>query len=126
LKEGSNISEIIEFEDYNSFKGLQYIRDIAFYIKHSSEIILKYKRFDGQTEKEYCFQPYLLREYLNRWYVIGLLSDTSEIRTFGLDRIVGLTGSGKRFKKDKNNDISLLFQNVIGINASVLDKPEGY
>lgn len=124
LKEGSNISEIIEFEDYNSFKGLQYIRDIAFSIKQGAEINLKYKRFDGETEKEYCFQPYLLREYLNRWYVIGLLSDTSEIRTFGLDRIVELHNLGKKFKKDKKRDIASLFRNVIGINASVQDKPE--
>lgn len=124
LKEGSNISEIIEFEDYNSFKGLQYIRDIAFSIKQGAEINLKYKRFDGETEKDYCFQPYLLREYLNRWYVIGLLSDTSEIRTFGLDRIVELNNSGNKFKKDKKRNIASLFQNVIGINASGQNNPE--
>ena len=124
LKEGSNIAEIIEFEDYNSFKGVQYIRDIAFFIKDGSEIKLKYKRFDATAEKEYCFQPYLLREYLNRWYVIGLLSDTYEIRTFGLDRIVGLQETGQKFKKEKINDILSLFQNVIGINASELDIAE--
>lgn len=124
LKEGSNIAEIIEFEDYNSFKGVQYIRDIAFFIKNGSEIRLKYKRFGAITEKEYCFQPYLLREYLNRWYVIGLLSGTQEIRTFGLDRIVGLQDSDLKFKKCKTNDLVALFRNVIGINASVQDVAE--
>jgi len=124
LKEGSNIAEIIEFEDYNSFKGVQYIRDIAFFIKDGSEIKLKYKRFDATTEKEYCFQPYLLREYLNRWYVIGLLSGSNEIRTFGLDRIVGVQDTGQKFKKDKINDILSLFRNVIGINASEQDIAE--
>ena len=118
LKEGSNISEYIEFEDYNTFKGLQYIREIAFFIKDGLEVRLKYKRFDAKTEKEYNFQPYLLREYLNRWYVIGLLSDTEEIRTFGLDRIVSLNNSGQKFKKCKSNSIVSLFRNVIGINAS--------
>ena len=118
LKEGSNIAEIIEFEDYNSFKGVQYIRDIAFFIKDGAEICLKYKRFDAIAEKEYCFQPYLLREYLNRWYVIGLLSGSNEIRTFGLDRIVGVKETGHQFKKEKLNDILSLFRNVIGINAA--------
>ncbi|NEW80792.1 MAG: WYL domain-containing transcriptional regulator [Mariniphaga sp.] len=124
LKEGSNIAEIIEFEDYNSFKGVQYIRDIAFFIKDGAEICLKYKRFDAQVEKEYCFQPYLLREYLNRWYVIGLLSDSNEIRTFGLDRIVGAQDTGRKFKKEKINDILSLFRNVIGINAAEQDIAE--
>ena len=117
LKEGSNISEYIEFEDYNTFKGLQYIREIAFFIKDGLEVRLKYKRFDAVTEKEYNFQPYLLREYLNRWYVIGLLAETDEIRTFGLDRIVSLHNSGQKFKKCKSNNIVSLFRNVIGINA---------
>jgi len=124
LKEGSNIAEIIEFEDYNSFKGVQFIRDIAFFIKDGAEICLKYRRFEAKTEKEYCFQPYLLREYLNRWYVIGLLSNTDEIRTFGLDRIVGIQDTGRKFKKDKMNDILSLFRNVIGINASEQDVAE--
>lgn len=121
LKEGSNIAEIIEFEDYNSFKGVQYIRDIAFFIKDGSEIKLKYKRFDVIVEKEYCFQPYLLREYLNRWYVIGLLSGSNEIRTFGLDRIVWIEESGHQFKREKINDVLSLFRNVIGITASKQD-----
>jgi len=124
LKEGSNIAEIIEFEDYNSFKGVQYIRDIAFFIRDGAEICLKYKRFDATAEKEYCFQPYLLREYLNRWYVIGLLSGVNEIRTFGLDRIVGVQDTGRKFKKEKINDVLSLFRNVIGINAAEQDIAE--
>ena len=124
LKEGSNITEIIEFEDYNSFKGVQFIRDIAFFIKDGAEICLKYRRFEAKNEKEYCFQPYLLREYLNRWYVIGLLSGSNEIRTFGLDRIVGLRDTGQKFKKCNTHAIVSLFRNVIGINASAQDIAE--
>ena len=124
LKEGSNITEIIEFEDYNSFKGVQFIRDIAFFIKDGAEICLKYRRFEAKNEKEYCFQPYLLREYLNRWYVIGLLSGSNEIRTFGLDRIVGLKETGQKFKKFNSHEIVSLFRNVIGINASQSDIAE--
>ena len=124
LKEGSIIAEIIEFEDYNSFKGVQFIRDIAFFIKDRAEICLKYRRFEAKTEKEYCFQPYLLREYLNRWYVIGVLSGTDEIRTFGLDRIVGVKETGQKFKKCKSDEIVSLFRNVIGINAAKQDIAE--
>jgi len=124
LKEGSDISEIIEFEEYHSFKGLGYIHDLAFYIKNGSEILLKYKRFNAEKEKEYCFHPYLLREYLKRWYVIGILDGTKEIRTFGLDRINSLQETGKKFKKLKQNIIAALFKNVIGITACEQDIPQ--
>jgi len=121
LKEGSSMAEMIEFEDYNSFKGLQFIRDIADSIQHHKELKLEYKRFDSGTSKNYLFQPYLLREYMNRWYVIGHLSDTNEIRTFGLDRIVGIAFSGTKFKKYRKNDVVRLFQNVVGIHAAESD-----
>ena len=117
LKEGSTISEVIEFEDYNTFKGLQFIRDIASFIQNRSEVMLEYKRFDSETVKSYHFQPYLLREYMNRWYAIGHLLETNEIRTFGLDRIVGIKDSGVKFKKSHKNDVVAMFQNVVGINA---------
>jgi len=117
LKGGSDISEIIEFEEYLSFKGLGYIHDIAFYIKNGSEVNLKYRRFNSEIEKEYCFQPFLLREYMKRWYVIGLLSGTDTIRTFGLDRIIHLKDTGKKFKKAGRNKIASLFSNIIGLTA---------
>ena len=123
LKEGSDLSEIIEFEEYHSFKGLGYIHDLAFYIKNGSEVNLKYKRFDSETEKQYCFKPFLLREYMKRWYVIGLLADSNEIRRFGLDRINFLSDSGKKFKKTGRNKIAAIFRNVIGITASEPDIP---
>jgi predicted DNA-binding transcriptional regulator YafY len=117
LKDGSTISEVIEFEDYNTFKGLQFIREIANCIQNRSEIRLEYKRFDSEMVKNYLFQPYLLREYMNRWYVIGHLSASDEIRTFGLDRIVAMKDSGVKFNKSRKNDVVAMFQNVIGINA---------
>jgi len=124
LKEGSTISEVIEFEDYNTFKGIQFIREIASYIQNRSEILLEYKRFDSETVKSYHFQPYLLREYMNRWYVIGHLKESSEIRTFGLDRIVGVQDVGTKFHKRRKNDVVAMFQNVIGINACEGNAPE--
>lgn len=74
--------------------------------------------------KEYSFHPFLLREYLNCWYVIGLLSGTNTISTFGLDRILRLNDSGKKFNKGERNKIAAIFRNVIGITAPEPDIPE--
>jgi predicted DNA-binding transcriptional regulator YafY len=124
LRDGSTIADIIEFEEYSSFKGLQYIRDIACCIQNSTEIRLEYKRFDSEVTKSYRLQPYLLREYMNRWYVIGHLAETNEIRTFGLDRVIDLHDLGVKFKKGGINDVISLFQNVVGINACEGTIPE--
>ena len=124
LKEGSNLFEIIEFEDFNSFKGIQWIKDFTLAIKTCNELTIRYKRFDSEEIKEYRFHPYLLREYLNRWYVVGTLSDTVEIRTFGLDRIVDFQVTSETFARNKELDIPGMFKSIIGIQVSAHDKPE--
>jgi hypothetical protein len=40
------------------------MQNLALSIMNCKEIRLVYKRFDSETEKEYLFNPYLLREYL--------------------------------------------------------------
>jgi predicted DNA-binding transcriptional regulator YafY len=124
LKKGLDISEILDFEDFHSFKGTGFMQNLALSIMNCKEIRLVYKRFDSETEKEYLFNPYLLREYLNRWYLIGFLADNNEIRTFGLDRIVNFSSTGKTFKNTEKQKITVLFKNVIGIHASFDNKPE--
>jgi predicted DNA-binding transcriptional regulator YafY len=61
---------------------------------------------------------------LNRWYIIGFLADNNEIRTFGLDRILNFSSTGKTFKNTEKQKITALFKNVIGIHASFDDQPE--
>lgn len=123
LKKGLDISDILDFEDFHSFKGTGWMQSLALAILNRRELLLVYKRFDAETEKEYLFQPYLLREYLNRWYVIGYLVNNHEIRTFGLDRIIRFSPSGKTFNQAEKQRISSLFKNVVGINAAETDKP---
>lgn len=60
---------------------------------------------------------------MNRWYIIGFLAENREIRTFGLDRIIHFSETGKRFKQKDRKKITDLFRHVVGINASVDDKP---
>lgn len=124
LKNGLDISEILDFKDFHSFKGTGLLQNLALNILNGREIQFVHKRFDAETEKEFLVQPYLLREYLNRWYLVGILSDTGEIRTFGLDRVLRFSVTGKTFKKSEKQRIANLFKYVIGIHASLDDNQE--
>lgn len=124
LKKGLDISEILDFEDFHTFKGSGFMHDLALAILKRRELLLIHKRFDAETEKEFKLQPYLLREYLNRWYLIGVDVNSNKIKTFGLDRIVNFSSTGKTFKNTEKQKIASLFKNVIGIHASFDDLPE--
>lgn len=123
LKQGLDISGILNFENYNSFKGTDFIQGLTLSIFNLKKLKLTYLRFNSETPKKYMFHPYLLREYMSRWYVIGFLAENREIRTFGLDRIIQFSETGKRFKQRDQKKITDLFRYVVGINASVDDKP---
>jgi predicted DNA-binding transcriptional regulator YafY len=84
-------------------------------------IKIKHKKFDADNETERTIEPYLLKEYLDRWYIIGFDKSVNEIRSFGLDRIIDVEILEKKFKKRKTQEVKQWFENTIGI---VYTKPE--
>jgi predicted DNA-binding transcriptional regulator YafY len=63
-------------------------------------------------------KPYLLKEYQNRWYVVGLLVGLNEFRSFGIDRIENIEVLNETFKADHKLNPSQLFENTIGLTYS--------
>ena len=57
----------------------------------------------------------MLKEYLNRWYIVGEVLNANEIRIFGIDRIVNLNLLSEKFVPKPNIGIKERFENVIGL-----------
>ena len=64
-------------------------------------------------EEIYTLKPYFLKQYQNRWYVIG--ETEKGYRTFGIDRIENITIGSKKFKP-RTEEAKDKFNNVIGLN----------
>ena len=64
-------------------------------------------------EEIYTLKPYFLKQYQNRWYVIG--ETEKGYRTFGIDRIENITIGTKKFKP-KTEEAKERFSNVVGLN----------
>ena len=58
---------------------------------------------------------YLLKEFQNRWYVIGFSETHQSIRTFGIDRILDPIILKKDFYMDPNFDPVAQFQDIFGV-----------
>ena len=108
LKESKESLKYISFAADNNLKGVQYLKDILYAIRERRVIEYDYRRFQNQKSRHHSIEPYLLREYLNRWYVIGKLHATGEFRTFGIDRISDLKTLDQTFiyKEDENPSVS--------------------
>lgn len=108
-------ASIIQFERHTTAIGTEYIDDIFTAIKEKTVLRISYQSFNATDPKEYMFHPYLLKEYRNRWFVIGRKSNTNSITNFALDRIKGLKNSKDEYISNNLFDIETYFNNLIGV-----------
>ena len=73
---------------------------------------LQYQREDLQT---FHFQPYALKVYNHRWYLLGYLKEQNGVRTIALDRIHTLDKLTTTFSLPAKFDAHKYFENVVGI-----------
>ncbi len=114
----------VEVEKSLSAGGNQFLNDLMLAIKEKNIVNLYYKSFSSDTEKQYEFLPYVLKEYRNRWYVIGKNKATESIVTFGLERINKIILTEVYFKKDADFSAKEYFKYSFGISVNNKFKPE--
>jgi len=109
------VLNFIDFERTPFATGMEYIDTIIEAIQDKKCLEISYRKFGEAESGVYDFHPYLLKEYRNRWYVIGFNENRGELRTYGLDRITALMPSICDYKVDTQVDKDYL-ADCIGIN----------
>lgn len=76
----------VEFETAPVVKGSEHLQALIRAIREKRVVSFDYKRFDAERSHRHVLHPFHLKEYRNRWYLIGLNHGLQAIRTYGLDR----------------------------------------
>jgi len=123
--------EYVQFEDPTYVEGTGFIEPIIRAIKENKVIQIEYLPFTAFKKQSPVassnlsptpnatfrnIHPYLVKEYHNRWYVIGWDESEKDIRTFGLDRIKSIIPINIPFRKSDFNPKEY-FKYTIGIIA---------
>jgi len=106
---------IIQFEKHSKVAGTEYIDNIFNAIKEKSTLRIIYQSFNNTESNQYIFHPYLLKEYRNRWFVIGRINHANAITNFALDRIKEIKNSNIEFLENNLFDAEKYFNNIIGV-----------
>lgn len=114
LKLAENFSDEIVFEQRKAL-GLENIFLLVHAIKNQLEISFLHKKYWEETAVQKKFQPFFIKEFKNRWYVVGIDNSYNEIRTFGLDRISNIELLKTKYIKPSKNFLKNLFHNSFGI-----------
>ena len=85
-------------------------------LKDSNRIKFSYKAFNRiNVVKDIIFEPYFVRIFKQRWYVIGNNVKDDAIKTYSLDRINELNILPDKFNIPEEFDIKGYFYNCFGI-----------
>ena len=114
---------IISFEENPFLKGRDFISDLYNAIVNKQVIKLEYKPFNREKSLIYNFHPYHLKQYNNRWFLIGKTADNSNITNIALDRIVDFKILNEVFQP-LNIDFEERFEDVIGVSIPHDSKPQ--
>lgn len=112
------IDQFVQFETVPTVGGSEWLDKILGAIKSKNRIQFMYQSFIADEPSVRRLHPYLLKEYRNRWYVIGKNELKQRIQTFGLDRISSLEVLEDSFNADESFSPDLFFKYSIGITAN--------
>jgi predicted DNA-binding transcriptional regulator YafY len=113
----------VEFEKAPMAKGSEFLPVILHAIKDRKVLSFLYQRFDADKPHRHILHPYHLKEYRNRWYLIGYHHELKEIRTYCFDRILEVQEDHSVDFQDTGFDPAEYFQSTVGIIVPH-DKPQ--
>lgn len=99
--------------------GTSFLDDIIEAMQKNMELRIDYQRYEGEQGEEHLqtfhIQPYALKVFNRRWYLLGFIKEKDGLRTIALDRILALKVLTKSFTLPEDFDARKYFANVVGI-----------
>ena len=95
--------------------GQQFLTPIIEAMRDSNVISISYQSFHMDMPTPHEVEPYCLKIYKQRWYLLGRRVEINAMRTFALDRIKSIDVVGKTFNMPECFDARKYFEYSIGI-----------
>ena len=121
IEAGRNMKNRILFEDIPS--GAEFAQTVVDAMQQNRVLFVDYKPFQGEKFELYL-QPYAMRVYNQRWYVVGRFKESGAIRNIALDRILRMEITDEEFVLPEDFDASEYYAHTVGIFVNESLKPQ--
>lgn len=108
---------IIHLDKNENLKGLEHLDFIYQAILKKKCIDVLYKSFKAEMPSYITFHPYILKEFNNRWFIVGRKNRQEQVQTFALDRIVSMTINEKIKYTRKKFSGDDYYKNTVGVTV---------
>ncbi|MFZ6051517.1 phytanoyl-CoA dioxygenase family protein [Halocola ammonii] len=114
----TNERPVIDLEKNEGLVGLEHIDPIYNAIIKKKTLRISYQSFRARTPRTFKFHPALLKEYRNRWFVLGKEKESAPYTLLALDRIQELSELQEEVMDFHISNISDFFKDVVGVTVN--------
>ncbi len=115
--------QIISLDSNIDLKGINLLPDLFNGIINERVFLLQYQGYKNPEVFDFHFHPYYLKQYNNRWFVIGRHEEyDNNYWTLALDRITSMKETAKHYQKS-NMDWEEYFYDVVGVTRTPESEP---
>ena len=107
--------KVIVFSNNPYLKNSNLLGALFGHISNEVVIRLSYHTFADDTIRNIDFHPYLLKQYNDRWFLLGASDSDSKILTFALDRIDKVEPLPERKYRKCPEDLEERFEDIVGV-----------
>lgn len=104
--------------------GREHLTSILEAMKHDRVVNITYRSFKQSQSHTFPIEPYCVKLFENRWYVLAHNIHYDDMRLYGLDRVESIEATPQQFKLPKDFDAAKYFSTAYGIVLDDDIKPE--
>ncbi len=105
-------------------QGTENLRVLLQSIEKQVQIQFTHQKFWEDAATHRTVEPYALKEFRNRWYILGQDMKDQRVKSFALDRVSGLDITRRKFEKPADFDVNKHYEHCFGIISPNEGQPE--
>lgn len=111
-----NKKPVVAFDDSYNDKAMKPFNALLDSIENEQVIDIEYRRFYYNDTTHYIINPYYLKQYGLRWYLLASFQGNENIYTFALDRIKDVVVQQDKEFEPTNVDFEHYYDDVVGVS----------
>ena len=122
LMESSSLQDRIVLE--NIPMGKQYLQPIINAMKQDHKLLMTYHKFGQQESYTITIEPYAIKVFKQRWYLVAMNPKRETPSIYALDRIEHLVETEETFQFPTDFDTEAFFRDCYGVLSGTGDKAQ--
>lgn len=116
--EKSHTQPVIHLDKNENLKGLHFLDELYQAIIKKVVLKITYKSFTSRDENTFLFHAFILKEFNNRWFLVGKKRPKAPISNLALDRIIAIDYDFQTPYIEENFDAEKFYKNVVGVTVN--------